>query len=418
MLRCALILTSLASLATAQELTLADCIRLAEGAPSQVSLARQDRDIANREITQARAGFLPSTQINSGYIYNSPLTGGAGSFIALNGPREYVTQAIIAQELDTSGRLRADLQRARAVEGAATASVGIAQRDVKRAVTTAYYRLLLTRRLVKVDGDALDESRNFERRSQLLFQSGEAARADVVKAQSQTSVLEVALKSAQTEAELANYELAAFWTRDVAAQLAIEDVFEKSPPPPEDIPATQDHPYLRRLEFNLLDAQRKTFEAETRSARSAMLPHLTFAFEYGLDAPAYRADDRGYAAFFNLNIPVFDWWKARAAARQFQLRAEQVDGSRAITERATSREYESARTRVRRYFEQIAALDRQVKLAEEDLTLSRTRYEGGEGSALDVVTVQNQLAQARAGYYTNLANYLNARADLEVATGR
>ena len=71
-----------------------------------------------------------------------------------------------------------------------------------------------------------------------------------------------------------------------------------------------------------------------------------------------------------------------------------------------------------RNFEQIAALDRQVKLAEEDLTLSRVRYEGGEGSALDVVTVQNQLAQARAGYYTNLANYLIAKADLEVADGR
>jgi outer membrane protein len=418
MVRCALILTTLASLATAQELTLADCIRLAEGAPSQVSLARQDRDIANREITQARAGFLPSTQINSGYIYNSPVTGGAGSFIALNGPREYITQATIAQELDTSGRLRADLQRARAVEGAATASVGIAQRDVKRAVTTAYYRLLLTRRLVKIQADALEESRGFERRSQLLFQNGEAARADVVKAQSQTSVLEAALNAAQTEAELANYELASFWTPDVAAQLVIEDVFEKSPPPLEDIPPTQDSPYLGRLEFTLLDAQRKAFEAEARSARSAMLPHLTFAFQYGLDAPAYRADERGYAAFINLNIPVFDWWKASAAAHQFQLRAAQVDGNRAITERATSREYESARTRVRRYFEQIAAMELQVKLAEEDLALSRTRYEGGEGSALDVVIVQNQLAQARAGYYTNLANYLNARADLEVATGR
>jgi outer membrane protein TolC len=418
MLRCAIIFITVASLAPAQELTLADCVRLAEGVPSQLSLARQDRDIANREITQARASFLPSTQINSGYVYNSTVAGGTGSFVNLNGPHEYITQATIAQELDTSGRLRADLQRARAVEGAATASIGIAQRDLKRAVAAAYYRLLLTRRLVKVAGDALDESRSFERRSQLLFQNGEAARADVVKAQSQTAVLEAALKSAQTEAELANYELAAFWTRDVTAQLAIEDVFEKPPPSAEEIPATQGTPYLRRLEFNLLDAQKRTFEAESRGARSAMLPHLTFAFQYGLDAPAFRASERGYAAFVNLNIPVFDWLKASAAAREFQLRAQQVDGHRAMTERATSKEYESARTRVRRYFEQIAALEAQVKLAEEDLMLSRVRYEGGEGSALDVVTVQNQLAQARAGYYTNLANYLIARADLEVADGR
>ena len=49
---------------------------------------------------------------------------------------------------------------------------------------------------------------------------------------------------------------------------------------------------------------------------------------------------------------------------------------------------------------------------------SRVRYEGGEGLALDVVAAQNQLAQARTNYYTTLVNYLNARADLEVAAGK
>jgi outer membrane protein TolC len=34
------------------------------------------------------------------------------------------------------------------------------------------------------------------------------------------------------------------------------------------------------------------------------------------------------------------------------------------------------------------------------------------------VTAQNQLSQARNNYYTSVANYLNARADLEVASGK
>ena len=63
-------------------------------------------------------------------------------------------------------------------------------------------------------------------------------------------------------------------------------------------------------------------------------------------------------------------------------------------------------------------IERQAELAGEDLRLSRIRYEGGEGSALDVVAAQNGLAQARSNYYTTMANYLNARADLEVASGR
>ena len=52
------------------------------------------------------------------------------------------------------------------------------------------------------------------------------------------------------------------------------------------------------------------------------------------------------------------------------------------------------------------------------MKLSRTRYEGGEGPALDVVASQQQLQQARVNYFTVLADYSNARADLEVATGR
>ena len=66
----------------------------------------------------------------------------------------------------------------------------------------------------------------------------------------------------------------------------------------------------------------------------------------------------------------------------------------------------------------IAQTETQVKLSEDNLRLSRVRYEGGEGTALDVVTAQTQLAQARSNYYAARANYLNARADLEVASGR
>jgi len=50
--------------------------------------------------------------------------------------------------------------------------------------------------------------------------------------------------------------------------------------------------------------------------------------------------------------------------------------------------------------------------------MSRIRYEGGEGLALDVVTAQNQLSQARTNYYTAIVDYLNAKADLEVASGQ
>lgn len=402
-----------------QTLTLEDCIRLAEAAPSPLSLARLERDITSRDVTQARAGFLPQSRLANGFIYNSPLLYNREvfSYVPLNGIREYAALLSVNQEVDTSGRLRAELDRARAAEQASAAGVALARRDLRRAVTAAYYRTLLKRHLARIAEDALAESRSFENRVRLLFQGGEAAQADLVKASAQVAFLEQAANAAALDAQLANQELASFWTSEVNSALALEDVLENAAPPPEP-EVQQPPPYFKRVEFNLFDAQRRGFEADARRARSALLPQLGLSFQYGLDSTAVRIRDRGYAAFVNLSIPLFDWKRSLSAMQQARLRTQQAVTARRIAERTFSKEYEGALARVRRIYEQISLAGRQVKLAQEDLRLSRIRYEGGEGSALDVLTAQSQLAQARSNYYTALAEYWNARADLEVAAGR
>lgn len=404
-----------------QALTLQDCIRLAESAPSAIKLAQQEREITDRDVVQARTGLLPQAHIQNGFTYNSPNLNDRStfSFIPLNGIREYAMLGTVTQEFDTSGRLRAELQRARANQEVARLNLEITRRDLRRSVAIAYYRLLLTRHLVSVIGETLKESRSFEQRAKLLFESGEAARADLVKASAQAAFLQQALAAAELEASLANQDLASLWTKDVTEPLEVADVLDDPPPVLETEPAAINiAPYLKRLEFNLFDAQRRGFEADARRARSALLPQFNFVFQYGIDSTALRWRDRGYAGYFNLRIPVFDWFRARSQTQQSKLRTEQVETNRAITERTFSRDYQNARSRVQRLFEQIALTREQIRLAEEDLSLSRLRYDAGEGAALDVVTAQNQLAQARNNYYTSLANYLNARADLEVASGK
>lgn len=400
-------------------LTVDDCIRLAEGVPSQITLARQDREIAARDATMARAGFLPRTLVQNTFTYNSPLKGtpGAMSYVALNGIREYSSLVTAIQEIDTSGRLRAEWVRAKAMNDAASASEGIARRELRRAVSLAYYRLLLSRRLVEVIRASLNESESFAERTRLLFEHGEASRADLVKAGAQASLHRQALDLAEMDATIANQSLASFWTIDVNQPVALHDVLSEPPPAPE-TPPPDTTVYLRRLEFNLLDAQRRINEADARRARAALLPQTNLIFQYGLDANAISIRERGYAAFLNLNIPLFDWFRARSETQQFRLRARQVQASQEITQRNFSAEYQSALTRTQQLYHQITLASEAVKLAEEDLSLSRIRYEGGEGAALDVVTAQSQLTQARSNYYATVANYFIARLDLEVASGR
>jgi outer membrane protein TolC len=288
---------------------------------------------------------------------------------------------------------------------------------LKRAVAEAYHRTLLARHLAEAIRVSLGESESFERRTRLLLEGGEAARADVVKASSQVAFLRQSATAAELAAALANQDLASFWTREVAEPLRLVDVFDQPLPAPEPAAATG-APFLGRIEFRLLDAQFRGFRAEARREKAALYPQLSLNYQYGLDATTLTWKDRGYAAFVNLHVPVFDWFRATSLSRQFKERAAQVTESRSIAERRFSQEYQSALARVKLFYEQIGQCRAQVSLAEEDVKLSRVRYEGGEGAALDVVVAQNQLAQARSNYYASIASYLNARLDLEVASGR
>lgn len=405
----------------ARPLSLADCMSLAISAPSAVTMARRQAEIARYGVTQARAGFLPQARISGAYTYNSPAADGAlasSSFLALNGVHEYLAQVGAGIELDTSGRLRAAMDRAKADQDASAAGLGLAQRDLKRQVAAAYYRLLLARRLVQVAGDSLKEARSFEERVSKLLKGGEVAAADLYKAQSQTAFLDQAVITAELEAQLANQELASFWTISVNDTVNLDDVLDLQPPPPDTVAQLGATPYLGRLEFRSLEAEKRGFVADARLARAALFPQTNMAFQYGVDSNRLDIRDRGSAAFFSLNLTLWDWFKARSAARQFEMRAAQVDANAEIAKRTFSKEYEAAQARVSSTHRQIAVTQTQIKTSEDNLRLSRVRYEGGEGLALDVVAAMQQLAQARSNYFTALASYYDARADLEVAAAK
>src|SRR5437762_724198 len=92
-------------------LALADCLRLAEAAPSTVVVAERQQAIAAARLQAARAGLLPRLAVVANYTRNSPLAGapGTGSFVSLNGINEYTALVSLNGEVDLSGRLRSSV---------------------------------------------------------------------------------------------------------------------------------------------------------------------------------------------------------------------------------------------------------------------------------------------------------------------
>jgi outer membrane protein TolC len=261
---------------------------------------------------------------------------------------------------------------------------------------------------------SLAEARSFEVRVKALFTGGEAAQADVIKASAQVATFDQLKRAADLDARLANQELASYWTADVDTALDLDGSLSQLADPPAESAGA----FLARPEFQILEFQGRGYTLDAKREHAALLPQIFLGVHYGIDANHYAWPERGTAVVASMNLPVFDWFRARGLSRQFTTRALQIGNTRKVSERVFSREYESAKARIASVYEQAKVAESQVRLFEENLKLSQVRYEGGEGPALDVVLAQTQLQQARANYFNTLFLQANARADLEVAAGR
>lgn len=400
------------------QLTLDDCVKLAKTAPSSVKRARQQLRSAQFGVRGAKAAFLPDISIANTFVYNSPLLYDHNqfSYVALNGIHEYNSVANANLEVDVSGRVRALYDRAQANRHAAEASLAISDRDLERAVATSYYRVLLTRKLAESAQANLATAQDFEKKVRALVKGEEASNADLNKAILESATLERTWHAMQLESELANHELASYWTQDVSNPLVLTANLDEDLPAP--LLPESPNGYLERPELRIFKAQSEGFDADARQARSKMLPQLNLNFQYGIDSNHVTWRDRGYAGYVHLNIPVFDFLKARSEQQQLHWQALQSRTDLEIGKRQFSKEYQDALATVQDIYAQIAIAARGVTAARENLRLSRIRFDGGEGTALDVVTAQSSLVQAEIDFYSTRANYLNAQLALKVASGK
>ena len=177
-------------------LTRDEAARLALAQASAFQTARYSEQIAEEDVRQARAAFLPRITAPSTVTYNSPTLGPVArgtprsdrfSFIAANAVIEYESLVGAGGEIDIAGRLRAALRRSVALLEAARAGTEIARRTLLQAVDDAYYGLALAitkRRSAELSLRAAEE---FARVTDLMFNAGEVAQVDSTRAKVQVA---------------------------------------------------------------------------------------------------------------------------------------------------------------------------------------------------------------------------------------
>jgi outer membrane protein TolC len=376
-------------------------------------LAREDR-------IQAKAALLPQTQQVDEFIYtqaNGTLT---GIWVPNDGPHVYYVYAQAHQ--DFSFARRADYRRAQAAEALAQAKADLAARGLFATLAQDYYGLVTAQRKLVSAQQSLRDAQAFQGITEKQEQGGEAAHADVIKAQLQTQQRERDVSDAQLAIEKARLTLAVLLFPDFQQNYSVVDDIEGAPAL-EPLEQMRDQAQAKSPELHMAQASIQQEAADVSAARAAYLPAPYVDYFYGIQAnqlAIYNHDHQnnlGSVFDVGMNIPLWTWGATQSRVRQARLRQQQATLELSAAQRQLLANLNSSYDEARLAQAQLDSLRSSLDLATQSLRLTVLRYEGGEATALEVVDAQSTLAAARNALDDGLLRYRIAIANLQTLTG-
>jgi outer membrane protein TolC len=427
-----------AASASAQTITLADALVRAQKYAPQLQTANIAAQLAHEDTKQARAATLPSVSALNQFIYTEGNGTPSGVFVANDGVHVYNEQVIAHQELLALLR-GGEVRYAAAAEAVAKARVEVAARGLRSTVIQDYFAIVSAERKVRNTERSLDEARQFVDITQKQERGGEAAHADVIKAQIQAQQREREVSEAQLADQKAKIALAVLIFPSLQVSYSVVDDLAQIgllPPEPETVAqARASNPDLRATSEALRQAK-----LGVSVARYGYLPSLGLDVFYGINANQFAArtdeptegtrrstlpnfivpyrQNLGYSAMATLNVPLWNWGSIHSKVKQAQLRSRQAELDLATTQKQVQSDIATAYQEAKIALAQLDLLRSSSNLSNESLRLTLLRYKAGESTTLEVVDAQNTATTARGAYDDGLVRYRIALENLKTLTGQ
>jgi len=367
-------------------------------------------------VDLARAGYWPQI--------NASLTGQRNRSLNFSGqPAEtqtrYGASVSLSYLLWDFGERSGTLDQSKFELASAQLSQDQNVQDVILQVEQAYYQVLGLQAVVEVNRQSLQDAETNLAAVQDRRTSGLATVGDVYKAEAAQAGSNLALQ--QTEGLLASARgslaTAIGETPDTSLTLAEWEVQPKPEMPARSVESLMDDAHNARPELLAAKAQEQAAAANVEATRGSGLPTLNFDANAGRTRVLDIGDSSQYSALLTLKIPLFAGFGDRAAVHQAEA---QLDSARASSDELRSQvelqvwqAYQNLRTAAVTLDSSAAQLKSATLAAE----VSNARYKRGLDTILDVLIVQNTLANARVQQVQARLDWAAARTALGHAVG-
>ena len=243
----------------------------------------------------------------------------------------------------------------------------------------------------------------------MLIGRGWPAQNDLLKAQVKQNEAELMVQKAQNGLALSgNESLPGYVGVDLMSELTVRDSLG------EGIVSglwEEGDNITGRPEYNMLERQIELKEKEVALTRSDFLPQLGVSASYGYsDGITLNGKSDGiasFAALASLKIPIYHWGEGRNKVKAMKAEEEMVRLKKEETEQMMQLEVARARYNVEDAATRVRLTRRSLSQAEENLQVSKNRFEVG------METLTNYM-EAQAQWQKAWSDWIEAKAELRV----
>ena len=396
--------------------------------------ADKDVQIADKKVLETIGTGLPQINASANYqqyvqtplslIPTSAFGGPEGEFAEVFlGTEQQMGLNLRAEQLIFNGSYIVGLQAAKTYLQLSKNDKKKTDIEVKNMVTIAYGNVLIAMKNVEI------LKGNVESLKQSAFEIGELYKNGFAEEQDKDQIdltlanVKNAYEQAVRSVDVVNNQLKFTLGMDIASTLKLKDDLKTV----TSISSSQE--YLTKefdvsshIDYQMISTQEKVTTLLLKQEKSTVLPSLSAFYNLSSNAFANEFDFLDNKRFYNgqliglnLNVPIFSGFGRTTRIQQAQLNVEKIEVAKKQVEQQLSINAENSKSQYTFALSQYNTTESNLNLAQRIYDKTKTKYEEGVSSSLELTQANDQLLQSQSNYISAAFQLIQAKSTLDQA---
>ncbi|WP_209390416.1 TolC family protein [Chryseobacterium sp. RR2-3-20] len=398
-----------------KQLSLDEAVQLGISNSKSLKIDAAKIEEATADLLEAKNRQLPELKVSGSYMY-LPLKPSIDLKIpgvsAAGGPEVHQVafgSANLSIPVYSGGRIKYGIQSAKYLVEASKLSSENDKIAIAYNVAQAYNNLFKANQAIKVLEENLTASQKRDETFLKLENNGVIARNDRLKANLQTSNIELQLLEAKNNYNIANINMDLLLGLPETTELKVDENYIDENSDLKPVSYYLSEAQQNRKDLQAIDQQRKAAELGTKAAKAENLPSIALTGGYiAADIPkfltVYNALNFGVGISYNLS----NIWKKNSSLQQSKAREMQLSATNELLndniKLEVNKEYQNSDYSKKR----ISVFEKSAEQANENYRITKNKYDNG-------LATMTELLDADAAQIAANVGVINAKADAALA---